>query len=129
MAFAALAAIAVLVVGVSSAVAHKTSFSSEIQIVSVAPPPDDRIVEGTVESPKAKCLPRRKVKLFAIYPDQSQQLIAATKTRENPAGLWTGEGDFTGAIKIKAKVLRKNIGPTGHRHICKSDTDKVPVSP
>jgi hypothetical protein len=39
--------------------------------------------------------------------------------RSNRSGSWSAFGDFTDAGGALVKVVKKNIGPKGHKHICK----------
>jgi hypothetical protein len=122
----------------ATAAAHTTSYPSAISVdyrqclECDFAPTVTYFVGGRVTSPKAKCVPARKVKLFAVYgggkrgvpPPGTRLLLDVDRT--SLLGAWSGfVPDTTGIVRFDAKVVKKNIGPRGHRHICGADTDSL----
>jgi hypothetical protein len=117
------------------AAAHDTTFESSVSIDFVEGPPVKRgvsnplFVGGFVFSKKDACIANRKVKLYVItnIPEKRQgptfdkELVDTDRTSDN--GAWAGYGNFVGADGAMAKVVKKDIGPKGHDHICGADTD------
>jgi hypothetical protein len=121
-------AVAVLVLGATTAVAHRTSFNTEIDVenVDVLVNGETLIrIEGDLISPKAACRPGRFVVAFTVNEIGEVTIIDSDVT--------DAEGDFflQGPLPpdrpdaMFVSVARKNIGPPGHRHICQADTDRV----
>jgi hypothetical protein len=101
---------ATLVLGVGVAAAHTTSFNSTVTIDQ-----SEFVFFGTVSSPRPGCVPNRLVKLFRRNPDT---LVGSDTTGQD--GNWEVAA-FPENAFYYAKVTRKNIGPSGHRHICRAD--------
>jgi hypothetical protein len=134
-------AAAITLVAAPSALAHETSYESDVEIVDVCTIPcllksaqrgstTDVFVAGVVGSENDKCVAGRKVKVFAVSDLPEKRGGSGTKTLVDVAttskgGGWGARGDFTGAEGVQAKVTKKNIGSNGHRHICEADTDLV----
>jgi hypothetical protein len=133
----ALATIAAALVGAAGAAAHTTSFSSNVSFdllfcsdcnggKGIGPSAHDYVAAGEVSSPKAACVPGRKVKLYAVYTGLDKrgglapepELLDIDRTSEH--GAWSGR--FTHTLEdvdhFEARLVRRNIGPQGHRHIC-----------
>jgi hypothetical protein len=113
----------------SPATAHDTSFNSEIQIEGlVGVTVDDYRYYGRVDSPKPDCVPGRTVKIFALTPE-GRLLIDTDRTSRN--GSFFGGGDFTptdgDVTGVRVTVVKRNIGPSGHRHLCEADSDNEPI--
>ncbi len=126
-------AVGVLAFGATTAVAHRTSFNSEIALDDIDTPGDDIVVEGRVRSPNDRCKPNRLVTLFAGEnsgtPDnpRDDELTFVGADRTGPRGFFRIVGEFpAGTDYFVLHVTRKNIGQGDHRHICRADTDIVP---
>ena len=126
-----LCALALAVPALASA--HDTTFDSAVYIDYAESPPskgsaNPLYVGGIVGSEKDACIANRKVKLYMLTnvptkrgPTADKELIDIDHTSEN--GAWSGFGDFQGAEGAMAKVVKKDIGPKGHHHVCGADTD------
>ena len=116
------------------AVAHDKTFESTITVEyavgsaakgGVGP----TFIGGLVHSEKPGCIADRKVKLFAYFSEGTSKrgaekvLIDTDRTSQN--GAWAGYGDFTGSIGAQATVVKKDIGPRRHDHVCGADTDGI----
>jgi len=114
-------------VGTGLAAAHTTSYNSQIQITgSVGATVQDFQVYGEVHSPKGRCVPNRKVKIFSITPN-GLKLIDTDRTSRN--GFFFGGGNFGNEVNgARVKVVRRDIGPRGHVHLCRSDTDTMLIA-
>ena len=134
----ALATLVVALVGAAGAVAHTTDYPSDItfdllRCDNCAPKraggePDSWVAGGEVFSVKAACVPGRKVKLYAASttvpkhgPVPPPELLDIDRTSTN--GAWSArfDNDLVGVDHLEARLVEKNIGPQGHRHICDED--------
>ena len=118
---AALCAAALLLAGGEAAVAHTTHTPTDIIIVHDAEGPADHLgLYGFLDTPK-KCRAKRRVVVRFDFGD-GFRVVDQTRTSRN--GNWAGSGDFAGLFIAGAKVnvAKKNIGPSGHRHLCDGDT-------
>jgi hypothetical protein len=141
----ALASIAAALIGATGAVAHTTSFASNVSfeffecidcnggVPTKGNELHTYVTGGQVTSPKAECVPNRKVKLYAVYAiprrgAATKELLDVDRTSNN--GAWSGRftHDLLGVDHLQAKLVRKNIGPSGHRHICDGDSDTHPFA-
>jgi hypothetical protein len=110
---ASLAAVAALALGGGVAQAHNTTFQTSVEFqTEYSDGGGETGLAGRVSSPRAGCVPDRTVKVFAIF----NELVDIARTSDN--GAFAGVGDFQLARDALAKVTRKNIGRSGHRHIC-----------
>jgi hypothetical protein len=113
---ASLSAIGALALGGGVAEAHNMAFQTSVEFQTDYPAGNDAGVAGQVSSARARCVPDRTVKVFAIFADDSRELVDIARTSDN--GAFAGVGDFDNAVDALAKVTRKEIGRSGHRHIC-----------
>jgi len=112
---------ALLLAGAEAAVAHTTHTPTDVIIVHDAEGPADHLgLYGFLDTPK-KCRAKRRVEVRFDFGD-GFEVVDQTKTSRN--GNWAGSGDFAGLFITAAQVnvAKKNIGPSGHRHICDGDT-------
>ena len=124
-------AVAVLMLGAATAHAHKTSFETEVRIDAVYYSGPTVTVAGYVSSLKAECVPNRTVQLIAAEnlntPDQSDDRRTVVDTdRTSLNGAYRVRGDRPpGTDYTYVRVTQKNIGSSGHRHICQADTNDL----
>ena len=109
-------AMAVIGLMASSAGAHDRSFNTR----------NDYRYYGEVHSPKRRCVRGRTVKIYSITED-GRKLVDTDRTSRN--GFWFGGGDFTPAVTtsttaVVVRVLRRDIGPRGHDHVCRGDRER-----
>jgi hypothetical protein len=118
--------VASLGVGTSLAAAHAASSNSKIKITgSVGETVQDFQVYGTVRSPNEKCVGGRTVKIFSITPN-GLVLIDTDRTSRN--GFFFGGGNFGNEVNgARVKVLRRDVGRRGHKHVCETDKDTLPI--
>jgi hypothetical protein len=118
--------VASLGVGSGLAAAHTASYNSRIEIKGdVGATVQDFQVYGEVHSPKGKCVPNRKVKIFSITPS-GLKLIDTDRTSRN--GFFFGGGNFGNEVNgARVKVVQRDVGRRSHVHLCKSDTDTLPI--
>jgi len=88
---------------------------------------------GWVQSPHAPCVNDRVVKVFRVKPGRDA-LVGVDRRTGWPTG--SGEGyinapaDLVAGKKYYIVVKKKNIGPRGHKHVCKAWTSgKVAWNP
>lgn len=113
---AVLAASAVVGGGVPTlASAHTTKFRTATSFGYFSGNPD--AILGEISSPKAACERRRKVKVFRRRSGADRLVGTA---RSNRGGQWVLERNRFRRARYYAKVVSKNIGSRGHRHICRS---------
>lgn len=134
----ALAIVAVAFAGTAVAAAHTTSYPSSIDFdvllcttCNGGPTKGvqhDYVAAGEVSSPKAACVPGRKVKLYAVYTGVRKrgappELLDIDRTSER--GAWSGRftHSLVGVDHLEAKLVKRNIGPQGHSHLCQEATD------
>jgi hypothetical protein len=123
-------AMAVIGLMASSAGAHDRSFNTRIEIEDVVGMTvNDYRYYGEVHSPKRRCVRGRTVKIYSITED-GRKLIDTDRTSHN--GFWFGGGDFTPAgttstTAVVVRVLRRDIGPRGHDHVCRGDRNREPI--
>ena len=131
----ALVIVAATLVGAAGTAAHTTSYPSVVDfdlffcndcnggkgglVVH------DWVAGGEISSPKAACVPGRKVKLYADYsgiekrgPVPPPELLDIDRTSEH--GAWSARftDDLDGVDHLEARLVKRNIGPQGHSHIC-----------
>ena len=94
--------------------AHTTGYPSATSY-GYAETPDQ--VFGQVSSPNEDCRRGRRVKLF-MKRAGADPLRASTRT--DAVGLWEFERNLAEGKKYYAVVLKKDIGPGAHRHICRA---------
>ena len=131
------AIVAAALVGATGAVAHTTSYPSNLTFdfhfctdctTKGSGGAHHYVAGGEVTSAKAACVPGRKVKLYAVYaaprkrgivPDP--ELLDTDRTSER--GAWSGRFIHTlkGVDHFEARLTRRSIGPQGHSHICDED--------
>ncbi|MFI5025232.1 MAG: hypothetical protein ACHQCI_00565 [Solirubrobacterales bacterium] len=117
----------VLAVGVS---AHTDRYDSEIEITAGI---NSDYVYGGLNSPKASCEPKRKVKLYRKRAGDDE-LIEASHSIGNAGGAtWTIEapgGTFTTGTYY-SKARKRDLAPgQAHSHICRGATsDEIPIEP
>ncbi len=120
---ASLSAVAALALGGGVAEAHNTTFQTNIELLDSYDISGNEVgVVGEVSSPRAQCVPNRTVKIFALFPADPKELVDFARTSDT--GQFAGGGIIAPpADNAEAKVLRKNIGGSGHRHICQKASD------
>ncbi len=111
-----LSVIGALALGGGVAEAHNMTFQTSVEFQTDYSAGNDAGVAGQVSSARPSCVPDRTVKVFAIFADDSRELVDIARTSDN--GAFAGVGDFDNAVDALAKVTRENIGRSGHRHIC-----------
>jgi hypothetical protein len=112
---ASLSAVGALALGGGVAEAHNTTFQTNVEFQGSYAVNGFDAVGGQVSSPRSGCVPNRTVRVFAIE-NGSRELVDIARTSDN--GAFVGLGDFGAADDARAKVTRKNIGGSNHRHIC-----------
>jgi hypothetical protein len=124
---------AILGLGAATAAeAHQTSYPTEIEVKYVQTGGALRgsgfplFVGGDVSSPRAACVPDRRVKVFGLTPAPRGFLVPVLidTDRTSANGAWSGVDDFAGMFGVKARVTKRNIGASGHKHICQADVDE-----
>jgi hypothetical protein len=120
---AAVGAVA-LTLGAGAVLARTAPIPSAVDIKGAGIGPNLVQTDGLVSSPKAKCVPARKVRVYALYESDPPEPIGTDSTSHNGAFFVTGDpsGEPIGA---KARVLRKKIGPRHHRRLCKAAADEL----
>ena len=117
--FAALAALLTIgAIGLGKASAHTIHFKSNVSIRVCCASDGLWDFGGEVTSVKARCEPRRTVKLFRKRSG-TDELMGRDET--DSEGAWHVEPNPSPAGTYYARVKRKDIGPPGHDHICDGD--------
>ncbi len=117
-----------LAVGVS---AHTDRYDSEIEITAGV---NADYVYGGLDSPKASCEPKRKVKLYRKRAGDDE-LIEASHSIGNAGGAtWTIEAPRRHALPpgpTTPRPARRDLAPgPAHSHICRGATsDEIPIEP
>ena len=78
---------------------------------------------GTISSPKARCVNKRKVVLFEVRPGRDRRVgidRRSGRPRGNGDGYWVIPTDLRPTKSYYARVLAKDVGPAGHRHRCRA---------
>ena len=103
------------------AAAHNTSFETTILLAGTAGfVGDDRVlVIGHLEAERKACLRGRTVELTVQRNGETKVLDTDRSSRK---GAWATRGAIASGTSPRARVLRKNIGPRRHRHICAGDS-------
>lgn len=136
----ALATVAAVLVGAAGAAAHTTHYPSDITFdllrcnncfaKGAGGELHSWVAGGEVLSEKAACVPGRKVKLYAVYTGIAKggtvpppELLDIDRTSDN--GAWSArfahDLDQVGVDHLEARLVKRNIGPQGHSHICDED--------
>jgi hypothetical protein len=135
-AIVALCASAALMGAAEVAGAHDTSKATTVEFIDTQhQPPGTFRAYGDLLTTK-KCRVDRRVKIFFDYvvtgrgPSPEWTLVDVDTSSRN--GMWAGSGDLnltTGGVDaVKIRATRKNVGKRGHRHICRPDTEIVPLA-
>ena len=74
-------------------------------------------VVGDLQSSNVKCEPGRRIKLF-LERGGADRKVGTTRT--NSTGFWEIKADLQKGKRYYMRASRKNLGPSGHRHICKA---------
>lgn len=128
-AIVALCAGAALIGGAQTAVAHKSSSPTTVQFRGTEHTPMGTYRAFGDLQTRTKCRTNRRVKIFFNYVQNDGSptkwtLVDVDRSSRN--GMWAGSGDLnesTGGVNaVKIRATRKNVGPRGHRHICRPDT-------
>ena len=123
-----------LIAGVASfalmaplAAAHASSSGTKIEIQgSVGQVVQDFQVYGTVSSGNHRCVAGRKVEILSLTPN-GPKLIDRDRASDN--GFFFGGGNFGHQVNgARVKALRSVVGAHGHKHVCKADTDTLPIA-
>jgi hypothetical protein len=72
---------------------------------------------GQIRSPQSQCTGGRAVRLFLERAGADQRVGT---TRSGATGFWEVRADLRNGKRYYAKVMARNLGPSGHRHICRS---------
>ena len=99
--------------------AHQATFNTTITATTVEVG-DATVIRGDINSPRALCVPNRRVKLFHMDagPDT---FIASDKT--NRTGRWqVNLGTSPRLGKYYGKATSRDIGPGAHKHVCRAAT-------
>ena len=118
----------VLAFGAPTATAHETSYDTQIEFDESTSNAGFFTFTGRLESSKDQCLPKRTIKFFAVEDqgtinlnDDVRTLLDKDSTSAN--GAFYLEGDSpAGTDYWVVRLEKKNIGPSGHKHICEADT-------
>ena len=105
--------------------AHETRIRSDLFIEEVSKPAANRVlVKGYLGSPNAKCVPDRRVKLYAVEDsgtedssDDTRKLVDRDRTSPNGRYLLRSTVP-AGTDYVTIRLTPANIGSSGHRHIC-----------
>jgi hypothetical protein len=138
-AITALCACALLGGGIEMAAGHTNSTATTVAFMGTEREPDDTYrAFGDLLTTK-KCRVDRKVKIFYEYVTGARQqgpappdwtLVDIDRSSRN--GMWGGSGPIGGEVggvgAVKIRATRKNVGPPGHRHICRADTQIRPLA-
>jgi hypothetical protein len=116
-----------LALGAGYAVAHTTHYDTGIEARGAdrgTPPNDaDVIYYGKVTSPKFACLRDRTVE-WVIHRSAHKDLVKDVG-HTSRYGAWALKANVgagatpSDATSVDVIALRKNIGPPGHRHVCR----------
>lgn len=119
----ALAAIAsALVLPVGGAVAHDTSFPTEVVIEDFSGDPSDLIVAGRLESDRRDCIEDRKV-VLRIQEDPGDPFETVDEDRSSENGAFAVRGDFEDTANGKVKAKERDLRSGGeHDHVCEGDS-------
>ena len=111
----AVAAGGLLAVGVT---AHTTRSPSS---VTIAIPPSESYVYGAVSSPKQKCEPRRKVKVFRKRSGDDKLFGATRSPSDNGTYTITAETGTLPQGTYYSRVLKRDLSPGArHNHLCRA---------
>jgi hypothetical protein len=117
---AATTAVAVLATGAGVASAHTVRFDSDVSLqLGVNPITSTYIFSGDVTSPRGGCVADRRVTLFREL-DGADEATGSDRSDEN--GLWSVSkhtSEVPGGSFYYAQVKKRDIGPSGHDHICR----------
>ena len=115
---------AALALAGGAATAHNTSLATTIAIDgNTLFDADHFLFYGHLESSRANCLKGRTVKLLV---ERGGETMALDTDRSSRKGAWAVISSFeAGDSNSRVKVTRKNIGPNGHHHVCKSDSAEI----
>ena len=125
--------------GIEVAAGHTKATPTTVEMTGTDRGPDDTYrAFGDLLTTK-KCRVDRRVKVFFNYvPGRGRRgpapvdwtLVDIDRTSRN--GMWGGSGAIGGTSggvdAVKVRAARKNVGPAGHRHICRADTRIVPLA-
>jgi hypothetical protein len=113
-----LATAAALMLGAGTVLGHSSSIPTQVVIRSASIGSTVNAT-GVLTSPNRKCLPGRKVKVFALFESGPPELMGTDFTSHN--GAWTAGGTPSStASGTRVKALRKSIGRRHHRRACKA---------
>jgi hypothetical protein len=122
-----LVGILILTADTAPAEATTTTTPTSVRIVEqkVFEPPTHMVL-GDLDSTASKCLDNRRVRLYFDYADEPIEWVQVDVARSSVNGNWAGSGfmnnQFGFVSFIKARLIRKDIGRAGHRHICGGST-------
>jgi len=116
------AGVAILVgSGAAAAGAHTTTYPTGIQISAATSDGGHIIVSGYISSENPKCLGNRLVKLYAVEAADGggETLTLLDTDRTSKHGAWAAlADDKPSGGELRAVVTKRNIGPSGHKHVC-----------
>jgi hypothetical protein len=109
------------------AIAGGGSFPTQFGDVGVScgidpPNPEDTcLYSGYIESPKAKCIPNRRVKMFALVGMAGNpELVDVSKTSKK--GAFAGLGRPSDVSAAKFKVTKRVIGSGDKKVVCRAQS-------
>ena len=101
------------------AAAHQATFNTTITATTVEVG-DTTVITGDINSPRAPCVPNRRVKLFHV--DAGPDTFIASD-RSNRTGRWqVNLGTSPRLGKYYGKATSRDIGPGAHKHVCQAAT-------
>jgi hypothetical protein len=106
--------------GAAPAGAHETQIESSVDVFEgfIGGKGGAGALGGVDGNPK--CVSQRSVKLRAMEVGEPPVVIDRARTSTN--GGWHMFGLFPpGYAVLDVKMVKKNIGPSGHKHICEGD--------
>lgn len=105
-------------VGAGAANAHNTRYRTATSYGYVTAP--DAAL-GVISSAKAGCVKGRIVKLYKVRSGRDR-LMGRDRSgvpSGSGEGFWEVRANLRSGKRYYAKVTKKNIGPRGHKHICR----------
>jgi hypothetical protein len=84
-------------------------------------PEDICLYSGYIDSPRAKCIPNRRVKMFALVGvEERPKLVDIDGTSRK--GAFAGLGRPSDVSAAKFKVLKRVIGSGDNRVVCRGES-------
>jgi hypothetical protein len=120
---AALAVIGGMALAGGVATAHDTEYVSEVSLFEGSALKGFPYAIGAVTSKEsAKCRRFREIQLRGVDKGEVLEIIDEGTTSKR--GFWHLSGPVSkGVPAVDVKLVKSNIGPPGHKHICTADTE------